>query len=104
MIAQPENKALVTVTPDKQHTTHIEPFSERELFALDVAMHVQDEQHRNLLLTHASPGYVCHPNTEHELHETMYLAHHDVLAEVSPGWFSFTSLGIARAQATDHAS
>lgn len=104
MIAQSDTKALVTVIPDEQHTTYIEPFSDRELAALDTVMHVQDTAHHNLILQHASPGIASRPNTDHELHEVFYLMNHDILFEVVTGWYSFTALGIARAHVTAYAS
>ena len=104
MIAHPENKALVTVIPEEQHTTFIEPFTARELSALDTVCHAEDITHHNMLLQHASAGYTSFPRDEHELHEAFYLTHHGVLSEVAPGWYGFTALGMARAQVTAHAS
>ena len=104
MLPQTQTQALVTVTPDEQHTTCIEPFSERELSALDTVMGIETTEHHNLILQHASPGMASFPNNEQELHEACYLAHHNVLIEVAPGWYGFTALGMARAQVTAHAS
>ena len=104
MLPQTQTQALVTVTPDEQHTTCIEPFSERELSALDTVMGIETTEHHNLILQHASPGMASLPSNDHELHEAFYLAHHNVLIEVAPGWYGFTALGIARAQVTAHAS
>jgi len=105
MLPQTQTQALVTVTPDEQHTTCIEPFSERELSALDTVMGIETTEHHNLILQHASPGMASLPRDDHELHEAMYLAHHGIIHEVAPHWYGFTTLGIARAQATaQHAS
>jgi len=104
MLPQVETLALVAIVPSEAATTFIEPFTARELDALDTVCHVQDDTHHNLLLQHASASYASYPNDDHELHEAFYLAHHNVLSEVAPGWFGFTALGIARAQVTAHAS
>ena len=104
MLPQTQTKTLVIVTADEQHTTLIEPFTDRELAALDTVMHVEDVAHHNLILQHASPGIASYPRDDHERHEAMYLSYNGILAESVPGWYSFTTLGIARAQVTAHAS
>ena len=100
MLPQTQTQALVTVIPEEQHTTCIEPFTDRELAALDTVMHIETTAHHNLILQHASPNIASCPRNDHELHEAYYLAHHDILREVAPHWYGFTTLGIARAQAT----
>ena len=104
MLPQTQTQALVTVIPEEQHTTCIEPFTDRELAALDTVMHIETTEHHNLILQHASPGMASRITNDHELHEAYYLAHHDVLCEVVPTCYGFTALGIARAQVTAHAS
>jgi hypothetical protein len=105
MLSQVETRSLVAIVPSEAATTLIEPFTDRELSALDTVMHIEGNTvDHNLMLQHASASYAGHPNNPLELHEAMYLSHHNVLTEIATGWYAFTALGIERAKATEYAS
>ena len=82
------------------------PFTDEELFPLDVAMHVETPQDHDLMLRHASTDYVCHVDATDDVYTTwcresiVELVAHDILVEVAPSWYGFTAQGVSRACTT----
>ena len=84
------------------------PFTAEELFALDVAMHVEHPRDHDLMLRHASADYVFHVDVPDALEAVVGvqaqaihdLVAADILTEIAPAWYGFTAQGVSRACTT----